>query len=326
VRTLLVLCIIFAVLLGLLVLKWKVQEETAGAATHPYCEFRKQFSYQDSSGARVCISYIDLGAKDACPLILLHGFGGLIYTWEEVAGILADDYRVIAVDLKGFGESDKPSDSNYSMLVQARIVDGLIRHLDLTDPVLIGHSMGGTISLILASDSQFETDYRIKALVIISAPAFRQRLPWFINLLRTPVIGPLSVHLVPPKTAVSCILKRVYYNDHLITKREIEAYARGLALPGGRAALVSTAKELAGANMQESLIKYDRINTPVSVIWGDKDEVVPLWVADSLATTLPGPVSIDTIPQCGHIPPTECPDLVVELLRHFLTQGVRSCN
>src|SRR3970040_1651540 len=81
------------------------------------------------------------------PLLLIHGFGASTYTWRYVAPELAQTHRVIAVDLKGFGQSDKPFDERYSVFDQAELLKQLIIDNKLRDLALVGHSYGGGVVL-----------------------------------------------------------------------------------------------------------------------------------------------------------------------------------
>ena len=87
------------------------------------------------------------------PVLLLHGFGASTFTWRHVAPDLAETHRVIAVDLKGFGQSDKPFDERYSVSDQAELLAQLIEDKDLRDLTIVGHSFGGGVALRLALDA-----------------------------------------------------------------------------------------------------------------------------------------------------------------------------
>ena len=101
------------------------------------------------------------------PLLLIHGFGASTFTWRRVAPDLARDHRVIAVDLKGFGQSDKPFDSRYSVYDQAELLAQLIEEKDLRDLTLVGHSYGGGIALLLALEADGRLQGRLSRLVLL---------------------------------------------------------------------------------------------------------------------------------------------------------------
>jgi pimeloyl-ACP methyl ester carboxylesterase len=77
------------------------------------------------------------------PVLLIHGLGASTYTWRHLIPALARNHRVIAVDLKGAGKSDKPLDEAYGILDQASLLKILVEHKSLSNLTVVGHSMGG---------------------------------------------------------------------------------------------------------------------------------------------------------------------------------------
>ncbi|MCR9161732.1 MAG: alpha/beta fold hydrolase [Nannocystaceae bacterium] len=110
------------------------------------------------------IAYADVGAGDV-PIVLVHGLSGYIPMWQKNIGALARNDRVIALDLPGYGKSDKPR-ASYSMSFFARAVVGLLDALEIPRAILVGHSMGAQISMHVA----LEAPGRVEALVL-SSPA-----------------------------------------------------------------------------------------------------------------------------------------------------------
>ena len=86
------------------------------------------------------------------PVLLIHGFGASSYSWRHIIAPLAQKYRVITIDLKGFGESPKPRDDLYSVYEQARLVRNFILENDLQNVRIIGHSYGGGVALVTCAD------------------------------------------------------------------------------------------------------------------------------------------------------------------------------
>src|SRR5262249_43701126 len=113
--------------------------------------------------APVRLHYQDEG-KGPLP-VLIHGFGASSYPWRHLAPALARDHRVIAVDLKGFGQSDKPFDERYSVFDQADLLAQLIVDKNLHNLTLVGHSFGGGGALLLALQADPSLNGRISKLV-----------------------------------------------------------------------------------------------------------------------------------------------------------------
>ena len=111
------------------------------------------------------------------PVLLLHGFGASTYTWRHITPELARTHRVIAVDFKGFGQSDKPFDERYSVLDQAELIAQLIEDKDLRDLTIVGHSFGGGVALRLALEANTRLGGRIARLVLLDSIAYQQQIP-----------------------------------------------------------------------------------------------------------------------------------------------------
>jgi pimeloyl-ACP methyl ester carboxylesterase len=146
--------------------------------------------------APVKLYYQDEGSGP--PLLLIHGFGASTYTWRHIAPELAKTHRVIAVDLKGFGQSDKPFDSHYSVLDQADLIAQLIEEKDLHDLTLVGHSFGGGVALFLALEADDRLQGRLSKLVLLDSIAYPQNIPVFFRMLDMPLVSQIGMRMVPP--------------------------------------------------------------------------------------------------------------------------------
>src|SRR5262245_16929615 len=161
--------------------------------------------------APVRLHYQDEGKGP--PLLLIHGFGASSYTWRHIAPALARDHRVIAVDLKGFGQSDKPFDERYSVFDQADLLAQLIVDKNLHNLTLVGHSFGGGVALLLALKADPRLNGRISKLVLLDTIAYPQNVPVFFRLLDVPVVSQLGVRMVPPEFQTRVALRIAYFDD-----------------------------------------------------------------------------------------------------------------
>jgi pimeloyl-ACP methyl ester carboxylesterase len=268
------------------------------------------FDYQG-----VKINYSEAGQGP--PIILLHGFGGCSYSWRFLVPALAADHRVFTLDLKGYGLSDKPEDGKYAVSDQAEIVTAFIRRQDLHDLVIMGHSMGGAVSLMTYLKVREDQPARVKSLVLIDSAGYPQKLPWFIWLAQAPGLGSVGGKLVSPRLAASLVLKKCYYDDEKITEEQIDTYAYYGSLPGAREAVVQTAKQIVPADIDALIAQYRIISVPVLVIWGAEDEVVPLSVGKNFKRDIPNSELI-ILPKCGHMPPEEEPRATTQIIKAFL--------
>ena len=129
--------------------------------------------------------------------LLRSAFGASTCTWRHIAPELVKKHRVIAVDLKGFGQSDKPFDEHYSARDQAELLTQLIEEQDLRNLTLIGHSFGGGVALLLALQEDERLKGRIAKLVLLDTIAYPQEIPTFFQMLNMPVVSQIGVRMVP---------------------------------------------------------------------------------------------------------------------------------
>jgi pimeloyl-ACP methyl ester carboxylesterase len=253
------------------------------------------------------------------PVLLLHGFGASTYSWRHIVNRLAKDNTLILLDLKGFGRSSKPPDGAYSIYDQAAAVRHVIRNRDLRRLTLVGHSFGGGVALAVATDLINEGTKRLAGLILIDSPAYRQRLPLFIAALRTPVLGSLAVHLLPPETQVRSILELAYFDKTKIPPEAVSAYAAPMREPGARESLIATAKQIVPEDVDVFVKNYEKITVPVLILWGRHDSIVPIEIGQRLHRALPHSEFI-IIDNAGHIPHEEVPEDTVPHLASFLAR------
>ena len=265
--------------------------------------------------APVKLYYEDAGSGP--PLLLIHGFGASTYTWRHVAPALAETHRVIAVDLKGFGQSDKPFDDRYSVFDQAELLAQLIEEKDLRNLTLVGHSFGGGIALLLALEADQRLKGRIARLVLLDSIAYPQNIPVFFRLLDVPLVSQLGVRMVPPAVQTRVALKIAYLDDSKIDPEEVETYAAPLKTAAGKHAIIHSARQIVPEDIAKLSERYKTIALPTLILWCDHDRIVPLEVGLKLRRTLPNS-TLRLIDGCGHMPQEEQPASTLELLRGFL--------
>jgi pimeloyl-ACP methyl ester carboxylesterase len=251
------------------------------------------------------------------PLLLIHGFGASTYTWRHVAPELAKNYRVIAVDLKGFGQSDKPFDGRYSVYDQAELLAQLIEDKDLRDLTLVGHSFGGGVALLLALEANQRLDGRITRLVLLDSIAYPQNIPVFFRLLDVPLVSQLGVRMVPPSVQTRVALRIAYFDDSKIDPEEVELYAAPLKTAAGKHAIIHSARQIVPEDIESLSERYKTIEMPTLILWCDHDRIVPLEVGIKLRRTLPNS-TLRLIEDCGHMPQEEQPASTLALIKGFI--------
>jgi pimeloyl-ACP methyl ester carboxylesterase len=265
--------------------------------------------------APVKLFYTDQG--EGPPLLLIHGFGTNTYTWRHLAPDLARDHRVITVDLKGFGKSDKPLDERYSAADQADLLAQMIEERNLRDLTLIGHSYGGGIALLLALQDDNRVKGRIAKLVLLDTIAYPQSVPAFFKMLDMPVVSQIGVRAVPSSFQVQVALKIAYFDDDKIDEEEVDAYSEPLETAAGKHAMIHSARQIVPPDLESISARYKSIELPTLILWCDHDRIVPLDVGLKLRRTMPNS-KLRIVSECGHMPQEEQPASVLSQIRLFL--------
>ena len=251
------------------------------------------------------------------PMLLIHGLGGNTYTWHHLAPRLANRHRVLSVDLKGFGRSDKPFDETYALFDQVALLETLIQRKGLRNLTIVGHSFGGGVALALTAKLNQTQPDAVARLVLIDSIAYPQPVPLFIELLRTPVLAEVGIYSAPPELEAYKGLLAAYADPAKITFETVRAYAEPLYEPGGRHALLKTAQEIIPRNLPALIAKYPTVHQPTLLIWCAADRVVPLSVGKKLVRALPR-ARLSVLKGCGHIPQEELPATTLAVMRAFL--------
>jgi pimeloyl-ACP methyl ester carboxylesterase len=251
------------------------------------------------------------------PLLLIHGFGTSTYTWRHLAPELAKTHRVIAVDLKGFGQSDKPMDARYSVVDQAELLAQLIEDRNLRNLTLVGHSFGGGVALLLALQADERMKGRISKLVLLNTIAYPQNMPVFFRMLNMPFFSHVGVRMVPPAVQTRVALQIAYLDDSKIDQSEVDVYAAPLKTAAGKHAIIQSARQIVPADLDELAERYQSIKLPTLILWCDHDRIVPLDVGLKLRRAMPN-ASLKVVQGCGHMPQEEQPERTLGFINEFL--------
>ena len=254
------------------------------------------------------------GAGD--PILCLHGLGANLYSWRHFITPFSQRNKLILVDFKGSGKSPKPFNSDYSIEQKAREIYNLILEENLTNLALVGNSLGGAVAMLVALQLSKQNSDRLSRLVLIDSAGAKNHLPGYLKLVRS-VLGAPIVYLTPTKLAAKMTLRMCYHDRTIPTSEHVEAYAAPIASPGGRHALLQTARQCIPPNADELIAKLNAIRVPTFILWGREDRVIPLKVGERLHQLIPNSI-LEVIDQCGHIPQEEKPDETIARVSKFL--------
>ena len=262
------------------------------------------------------IRYRDMGSGR--PLVFLHGFATSLDTWRFLSAELKKEYRLLLVDLKGHGLSDRPHDGRYSIQEHSSVVLGFITHVGLDDIVIVGHSLGVVVGLGVALELQKSNSSRsVNRLFAIAGSVDVNNFPLALRILRTRVLGWLSLKLTSASFRTKLMLKRAYWDDSKVTDYLVELYAGYQRLPGSDHSLLKTAEQIIPADYASLKEALAKLKLPVINIWGEHDIAISKLSAESLCSLLPRCAFV-TLEGVGHVPQEERPEKVIELLREFL--------
>ena len=254
------------------------------------------------------------------PIVCLHGFGATSYLWRSIVPALASRNEVHIVDLKGFGRSPKPWDGRYSIVDQAELVLSLISKEKLKNVTLVGHSLGGSVAIVLAQRLAQTGSDALSSLVLMSTPAGDERGPWFGKLVKHRILGPVVLRILPPRLQVYLALRFTYHDNRKITRAQVEEYARSLGSPGGREALHQTLRAIDDAIIALLKSYIAAIRVPTLLVWGRHDPLVPVESGHQLENMIKGS-KLEVIENSGHTPAEETPDPVIRAIVEFLHRG-----
>lgn len=251
-------------------------------------------------------------------LLFLHGLGASGYALRRLTPQLAATHRVVTVDLRGFGRSDKPFDQAYSALDQAAHVRDFIRKRGLTDITLAGHSFGGAVAIALTLDLNRTHPQTISRLILMDAPAFPQPLSPAVSFLRAPILPLLALNLIPSQVTAQLSLSTDMGNFGHITETDVASYAMPLSEAGAVHALITTARRIVPPDIAHIVKRYPSIRQPTLLLWCRDDPIVPLVTGLSLRRLLPQ-ARLRIIAGCTHVPTEESPQELLTHMQAFLS-------
>ena len=256
--------------------------------------------------------------RDATALVLIHGFGASLRTWDRVSPALGAHRPWLAVDLKGFGLSGHPRDGKYSLDENAELVVALINHVGLGRVVLIGHSYGGAVTIATAIKLRDRGGVRTDGLVLIDAASYEQRLPFFVEVLRHRITRFLS-GMTSVERSTRTVLRALFVDKSLIDDAMVERYAFPRRIAGSDYASTQTAQQILPQSFEAVTTAIRSIDVPTLIIWGDRDNAVPVAFADRLHHDIAGSRK-HIVRGVGHMPHEERPEEVLRVMEAFFAE------
>lgn len=265
---------------------------------------RPPSTFVDVLGVRLHVR--DTGPRTAPAVLLLHGFGASLHSWDAWAHALDRDHRVIRCDLPGFGLTGADPSGEYTDARTIAVLLALLDRLGVARASIVGHSMGGRVAWTFAATHPERTD----RLVLVSPDGFASPELGYDAPPRVPLMM-RALPYVLPSSMLRASLAPAYANP--VTDALFARYRDMMLAPGVRRAIV---ERMAQQVLVDPVPLLGRIQAPTLLLWGEKDAMIPFSNSADYLRALPH-ATLAALPGVGHIPQEEAPDSV-EIVRAFL--------
>ena len=270
------------------------------------------------------IHYVTLGDRGKPLIILLHGFPEFWYAWRTQIPELAKHFNVVAPDMRGYNDSDKPKGArSYVMDLLVNDVKELIRHAGHETATIIGHDWGGSVAWRLALDYPSV----VNKLIVLNSPypsIFAHHLKtnpgqmlksWYMFFYQIPVIPEILIR----RTMYSFLKKTMQgwaYNKSAFTEEDLQRYVEAFKKPGTITATINYYR--AAFRYKERKGEGGQIQSPTLVIWGKNDRALGVELTKGMEKYFTNSFEIKYIDHCSHWVQHEYPELVNSYILDFL--------
>lgn len=260
----------------------------------------------------VKIHYLIAGQGE--PILFIHGFPTSSYLWRIIMSDLKSTYKVIAIDLPGYGKSDKRINDSYSFRYYNSILSAFIDQLGLKTVTLGVHDVGGPLGLYWMTQNM----ERVERLILFNTLVY-PNFSWAVKLFGLATITPVVKQWLTSKAGIKKALEFGVVNKNKLTEEIIEAYQQPFANKTSRKVLLKTVQRLSMKGFKEIEEKLHLYTGPVLIIYGENDKILPK-VGDTMKEVkknLPQ-ANILSIPNCGHFLQEDCPEILSKGVLEFM--------
>lgn len=255
------------------------------------------------------IAYLEEGEGPA--LLLLHGFPLSSYAWRQFLPILSARFRVIAPDLLGCGDSDKPPEAPVHIRAQAGYVRELTAELGIERFAVVGASHGGGIAQLLALDPS-----GVEAMLLLNPVAFDY---WPSDAVRA---AQENAELGEESEAFATALMRSMFDlamgrRALLSDADLQEYLRPWSGPNGAAAFFRCIRAIDGKGLAGRDADLAALEIPVMILWGEDDGFLPVTAAERLHESIPTS-TLGLLPGCGHFVTEDAAETIAPMVYEYL--------
>ena len=263
--------------------------------------------YTNSASSFIALNGMDIhfrdegNPNDSIPIVLIHGTGSSLHTFDAWTNDLKNSHRVIRMDLPAYGLTGPFPDRNYSMAQYTAFIKGFLETLGVKQCIVAGNSLGGQI----AWNFTLEQPEMIKKLILIDAagyPQISKSTPIAFKLGQIPVLSKLLT-FITPRFIVRASVENVYYDKSKVTDSLAERYFELTLRAGNRQAFVDRFKMSSNADAYKSI---KNIQQPTLILWGAEDYLITVENAYKFQKDLPNDTLV-ILDNMGHTPMEESP-------------------
>jgi len=267
---------------------------------------------RDVTARGVRMRVVEAGLEHEQPVILVHGFLVSHLEFDDIIDSLARRFHVIAPDLVGFGESEKPSPARYRYGIEtfAEAIADLVAAYGLGRTNVLGHGMGGAVAIILAA----QYGELLTRMVLVDPLCYPFPARWQARLARLPVLGGVFF-----KQLYGRWLFRSYFQDEVFSPQaalpheRIEQHYATFNTPSGRESAYAVRRAM--LDTRAVVARIGRVQCPTLVVWGRNDRIVPAAFALKLVREIPG-ARLELF-DAGHSPHEEHPSEFASVATEF---------
>jgi pimeloyl-ACP methyl ester carboxylesterase len=251
----------------------------------------------------------DSGPKEAHAVLMLHGFGASLHTWDEWAQALSGTHRVIRLDLPGSGLSEPDPANDYTDARSVELVLALMDQLGVARASIVGHSIGGRIAWTLAA----RRPERTGRLVLVAPDGFASPGFEYGKAAEVPAVLGAMRHVMP-KAVLRMNLAPAYADPAFLTEELTTRYHDLMLAPGARDAMF---KRLEQTVLTDPVPLLTTITAPTLLVWGEADAMIPVANAQDYLRAVKGSRLV-SLAGVGHLPHEEAAQASLQAVADFL--------
>lgn len=255
-------------------------------------------------------------AEEKEVVLMLHGFPTAAYLWRNIMPRVAETHRVIALDLPGYGKSEKPLFPSYSFNFYTKLLTEFLAQLNIQSVNLVVHDLGGPIGLHWAIRNQIA----VKRLVFMNTLVY-PNFSWAVIVFTLALKTPFLKSWISSPNGIAWAMRFGVQNKSRIAGELVANYQAPFKEKSARQALLKSASNLSINAFKEIVEKLPSFTIPVQVIYGESDRILPKVVdtMQRIKKDLPQ-TTITALPNCGHFLQEDEPEKISELLSTFLNK------